>query len=323
MWLCDSARAPVRHQRSGHASGCCRRVEHWRQHGSRCWRRQHAARGHVGRRGRRALSEPCNTMMPDAFRRRSDGSQPSGTPCSPDFTASLNGAPLPSSLRPARAVTARPVAAKAVYPSTRGDMAFSDFTALVRGGRVATDPITTASGKQIMPRMPAFSTTRVTDEELLAIYNYRKAPLDPNQQPGSYCLARPEDTFMDFRTRRSATRTRAAWKAWRTPGAVDGNACVLLPRPRTPSSLPPRSATTDRPDLINRTQRVTAARGSKHRRRRDRHGSRAARQVSRSPSLRIQPWHVRFQPGGEPLPGATRRPSATGAFGQELKDMGY
>ncbi len=101
------------------------------------------------------------TMMPDAARRRGYCSTRSmAHRAVPISTASLNGAP-PAIFTTACSGCHGPTGSgKGVYPSTRGDMEFSDFTALVRGGRVATDPITTASGKQIMPRMPAFSTSQ-------------------------------------------------------------------------------------------------------------------------------------------------------------------
>jgi mono/diheme cytochrome c family protein len=250
------------------------------------------------------------TMMPDASSAGSTA-QAGGAPCSNDFSASLNGAP-PAIFTTACSGCHGPTGSgKGVYPSTRGDMAFSDFSVLVRGGRVATDPITTAGGKQIMPRMPAFSTARVTDDELLAIYNYRKAPLDPNAQPGTYCLARPEATWTDAQISDAYTR---GLKAWRTPGAVDQNACVFCHGPDaiefaalgyTDSQIYRRAFThVDQSVADDVIDMVHALRAKFH--------------ITQPPDPALaRP----FQPGGEPLPGATSA-ERDQAFGQELKDMG-
>ncbi len=154
----------------------------------------------------------------------------------------------------------------------------------------------------------------MTDEELLAIYNYRKAPLDPNQQPGTYCLARPEATWTDAQVSDAYTR---GLKAWRTPGAVDGNACVFCHGPDaiefaalgyTDSQIYRRAFThvdqSVADDVIDMV-----------------HALRAKFKITQPPDPAVaRP----FQPGGEPLPGAvSSAESETKPSGwQELKDMG-
>ena len=239
------------------------------------------------------------------------GEASAGVACNPDSTAMADGAP-PAIFTSACSGCHGPTGdGKGIYPSTRVDMPITDFIALVRGGRVSTTPQTTAQGKSIFPRMPAFSVTRVSDAELQAIYAYRTGPAAPNAKAGSYCLARPEATW-------TADQIDAAYqrglKAWRTPGTVDNNACVFCHGPDamefaalgyTDAAIYRRAFThVDQSVVDDVIDMVHALRAKYH------------IEAPPDPAL-ARP----FQPGGEPLPGATGA-ERDRAFGQELKDMG-
>ena len=237
-------------------------------------------------------------------------SEPGAVPCSADFSASINGAPPAIFTTECSGCHGPTGDGKGVYPSTRGSYSLADFSAIVRGGRVATNPITTAQGKQILPRMPEFSTTRVTDEQLLAIYNYRNGEPANKPLPSSYCLARPEATWTDAQIDEAYQR---GLKAWRTPGTVDGNACVFCHGPDAmefaalgyPDSTMYRRAFThvEQPIVDDVIDMV--------------HALRARFKITQPPDPAVaRP----FQPGGSPLPGATSA-ERDRAFGQELKDM--
>ena len=236
---------------------------------------------------------------------------PGGTPCSADSTLSLNGAP-PAAFTSSCSGCHGPTGdGKGVYPSTRIDIPLADFIALVRGGRVAETPVTTSQGKQIMPRMPAFSAAHLTDAELVAIYDYRKGPAPTSTQPGAYCLSRPEATWTETQIDEAYKR---GLKAWRTPGMVDQNACVFCHAPDAmefaalgyPDSTIYRRAFThvDQTVVDDVIDMVHALRARYH--------------ITQPPDPAVaRP----FQPGGSPLPGATAA-ERDQAFGQELKDMG-
>jgi mono/diheme cytochrome c family protein len=252
------------------------------------------------------------TSLPDGSAGASaQGGQPGSTACNPDSTFSDNGAP-PSIFTSACSNCHGPTGnGKGIYPSTRVDMSLADFTTLVRGGRVGTTPITTAQGKSIMPRMPAFSPAHVSDTELAAIYNYRKGPADPNAKAGAYCLARPEATWTDTQIDEAYQR---GLKAWRTPGTVDQNACVFCHGPDamefaalgyTDSAMYRRAFTHVDQSVVDDVIDMV-------------HALRARYHIAQPPDPAVaRP----FQPGGEPLPGASAA-ERDSAFGQELKDMG-
>ncbi len=236
---------------------------------------------------------------------------PNTAPCNPDSAASDNGAPPAIFTSACSGCHGATGSGKGVYPSTRVDMSLADFTVLVRGGRVSTTPITTSQGKQIMTRMPAFSAARVTDEQLAAIYAYRTGDAPVAAQPGTYCLARPEDAWSPAQIDEAYTR---GLKAWRTPGTVDGNACVFCHGPDAiefaalgyPDSTIYRRAFThvDQAVVDDVIDMVHALRARYH--------------ITQPPDPAVaRP----FQPGGSPLPGATAA-ERDQAFGQELKDMG-
>ncbi len=259
-----------------------------------------------------------STGMPDMPGGGSTGmpGMPSGgasnsAPCNPDSTAMADGGP-PAIFTSACSGCHGPTGdGRGIYPSTRLDMTFADFTVLVRGGRISSTAETTAQGKSIFPRMPAFSTARVSDAELQAIYDYRKGALDPNAKAGSYCLARPEATWTDTQIDDAYQR---GLKAWRTAGTVDGNACVFChgPDPMEFAALGYSDAAmyrrafthVDQPVVDDVIDMVHALRAKYH--------------ITQPPDPAVaRP----FQPGGEPLPGASSA-ERDRAFGQELKDMG-
>jgi len=199
------------------------------------------------------------------------------------------------------------------YPSLRTGYSFAQVQATVRGGIVSTKTtITTAQGKTIPARMPAFSASRVSDAELMAIYNYVSQPLPVGATaPAPYCLSRPE---AGWTTAQIQAAKDAGLKAWRTPGAVDGNACVFCHGPDpidlafigyTDSQIYRRS--------FSHTDQATA----------DAvidmvHALRAQYRITAPPNpLTYRP----FQPGGDVLPGNSSL-ARDQAFGQELKDMG-
>src|SRR5450432_3933221 len=112
------------------------------------------------------------------------------------------------------------------YPTLRrADMTLAEMTAIVRTGKTsATLNTTTAQGKNIPLKMPAFSMARISDGEIAAIFAYRGTPTAANAPvPATYCLTRPEATWTTDQVTEAYTR---GLKAWRTAGDVDQNACV-------------------------------------------------------------------------------------------------
>src|SRR5450432_3100632 len=103
------------------------------------------------------------------------------------------------------------------YPSLRrATMTLAEITAIVRTGKVSTMTTTTAQGKTIPLRMPAFSTARISDADVAAIFAYRSAPMQANAPvPATYCLTRPEATWTQDQVNTAYTE---GLKAWRTPG---------------------------------------------------------------------------------------------------------
>ena len=119
------------------------------------------------------------------------------------------------------------------YPSLRrADMTLAQITAdrSLRQGRARPPPRTTSQGKTVPLRMPAFSTARLGDGDVAAIFAWRSAiPMGQTAPvPAVYCLSRPEATWtMD----QVNTAYSNGLKAWRTPGEVDNNACVFCHGP--------------------------------------------------------------------------------------------
>jgi mono/diheme cytochrome c family protein len=237
--------------------------------------------------------------------------QPVAAQCGSDSTASANGAPPAAFISECSSCHGATASGKGSYPSLRGALTFEQLSAIVRAGRTSTKTVTTAQGKTIPLQMPAFSAARVSDAELMAIYNYRSAPLDPNAKPGAYCLSRPEATWTDAQIDEAYKR---GLKAWRTPGDVDQNACVFCHGPDAiefaalgyPDSALYRRAFThvSQPIVDDVIDMVHALRAKFH--------------ITEPPDPAVaRP----FQPGGEVLPGnsAAERDKA---FGQELKQMG-
>jgi mono/diheme cytochrome c family protein len=202
------------------------------------------------------------------------------------------------------------------YPSLRRmTMTLVEMTAIVRTGKQsATLTSKTAQGKIIPVTMPAFSTGRISDADIAAIFAYRNAPADPSLPvPAVYCLARPEATWTPDQVNAAYTTGLAAW---RKAGDVDGNACTSchaadpmdlafigysdsqIYRRAFSHQSPASQATIDAViDMV--------------------HAMRAKYNITQPPN----PATYRpFQPGGAVLPGAT--PALRDqAFGQELKDM--
>jgi mono/diheme cytochrome c family protein len=202
------------------------------------------------------------------------------------------------------------------YPTLRrADMTLAEMTAIVRGGKTsATLKTTTAQGKNIALKMPAFSTGRLSDADIAAIFAYRGTPTAANAPvPATYCLTRPEATWTADQVNEAYTR---GLKSWRTAGDVDQNACVSCHASdamdlafigysdsqiyrRAFSHINVTQSTID--DVIDMV-----------------HALRAKFNIVQPPDpAKYRP----FQPGGAVLPG-TSAALRDQAFGQELKDMG-
>jgi mono/diheme cytochrome c family protein len=200
------------------------------------------------------------------------------------------------------------------YPSLRGsNLTLAEFSAVVRAGRVSAKlTFTSSQGKTFAARMPAFSQARLTDADIAAIYAYRSTPAATNLPvPAVYCLSRPEATWTKDQIDEAYGR---GLKAWRTAGTVDGNACSFCHAADamdlafigyTDGDIYRRAFNhVDQPVVDDVIDMV--------------HALRARYNIVQPPDpLKFRP----FQPGGEPLPGATAQ-LRDKAFGQELKDMG-
>ena len=200
------------------------------------------------------------------------------------------------------------------YPTLRrADMTAAQMTAIVRAGKVSTTTETTSQGKTIPLRMPAFSTARLSDADIAAIFAYRSTPTQANAPvPAVYCLARPEATWSQDQINTAYTN---GLKSWRTAGDVDGNACVSCHAAdpmdlafigysdsqiyrRAFSHINANQQTID--DVIDMV-----------------HALRAKFNITQPPNpATFRP----FQPGGAVLPGTSAQ-QRDQAFGQELKDM--
>jgi mono/diheme cytochrome c family protein len=202
------------------------------------------------------------------------------------------------------------------YPSLRRmNMTLAEITAIVRGGKTsATLTFKTSQGKTIPAAMPNFSTTRLSDADIAAIFAYRNAPAAAGLPvPAVYCLARPEATWTTDQVNAAYT---AGLAAWRKPGDVDNNACVSchaadpmdlafigytdgqIYRRAFQHQMPASQATID--TIIDMV-----------------HAMRAKFKITQPPDPAV---YRPFQPGGAVLPGATSA-LRDQAFGQELKDM--
>jgi mono/diheme cytochrome c family protein len=205
------------------------------------------------------------------------------------------------------------------YPSLRTDTALTlaDMTTIVRAGKTsATLKFTTAQGKTIAGKMPAFSTARLTDTDIAAIFAWRSTPLPATGDapvPSTYCLTRPEASWTTDQVTAAYTK---GLTAWRTQGDVDQNACAFCHAAdpmdlafigysdsdiyrRAFAHVSANQQTID--DVIDMV-----------------HALRAKYNITQPPDpLLYRP----FQPGGAVLAGATPL-LRDQAFGQELKDMG-
>lgn len=237
------------------------------------------------------------------------------TPISPGAACPTDSTLSPGGAAPAAYITAcsschGPTASgRQYYPSLRG-FTLDRVVAAVRGGIVSTKAtVTTAQGKTIPARMPAFSAARVSEPELTAIFNYISAPLTGATAP--YCLSRPEAAWTDAQVQAAL---QAGIKAWRTPGTVDNNACTHCHGPDpidlafigyTDSQIYRRAFHhVDQPAADAIIDMV--------------HALRAQYKITAPPNpLAYRP----FQPGGDVLPGNSSL-ARDQAFGQELKDMG-
>src|SRR5205814_2082871 len=87
---------------------------------------------------------------------------------------------------------------RGVYPSLHNmALTLQDVTAVVRAGKVSTtNKFTSSQGVSFPARMPAFSTARVSDADIAAIFAWRNTPANPNAPvPAVYCLTRPEASW--------------------------------------------------------------------------------------------------------------------------------
>jgi mono/diheme cytochrome c family protein len=199
------------------------------------------------------------------------------------------------------------------YPSLRGTLTLAELTTIVRGGRISDKlMVKTAEGKSIPARMPAFSTTRLSDGDIASIYAYRTAAPDAKAPvPAVYCLSRPEASWTPTQIDEAYTR---GLKAWRTQGDVDQNACAFCHAADamdlafigyTDGAIYRRAFTHVSQPVVDDVIDMV-------------HALRAKYKIVQPPDpIKYRP----FQPGGAVLPGATAA-ERDKAFGQELKDMG-
>ncbi|HEY2899909.1 MAG TPA: cytochrome c [Polyangia bacterium] len=199
---------------------------------------------------------------------------------------------------------------KLYYPNLRANLTLDYVRSVVRAGKVSDKTtITTVEGKTIPARMPAFNLARVSEPELMAIYQYLSTPLDPNAQTPPYCLSRPEATWTDAQITEAYQR---GLQAWRSAGTVDGNACGFCHGPDgmefaalgfTDSQLYRRAFThVDQATADSVIDMVHALRARFH-----------LSAPSNPATTRV------FQPGGEVLPGVDNN-ARDQAFGAYMKD---
>jgi mono/diheme cytochrome c family protein len=200
------------------------------------------------------------------------------------------------------------------YPSLRrATMTLAEMTTIVRTGKVSVTMETTAQGKTIPIRMPAFSPARISDADIAGIFAYRNSPMQANAPvPAVYCLSRPEATWTKDQIDTAYTN---GLKAWRTPGEVDNNACVSCHAadPMDLAFIGYSDAQIYRRAFshINANQATIDAVIDMV------HALRAKFNIVQPPDpLKYRP----FQPGGAVLAGTTAQ-LRDQAFGQELKDM--
>jgi mono/diheme cytochrome c family protein len=201
------------------------------------------------------------------------------------------------------------------YPTLRrADMTLAQMTTIVRSGKISTTTETTSQGKTIPLRMPAFSTNRISDADIAAVFAWRGATIPAGQKapvPATYCLSRPEANW-------TADQVDMAYKtgltAWRTPGEVDNNACVgcHAADPMDLAFIGYSDAQMYRRAFSHVMNQATI----------DAvidmvHALRAKYSIVQPPDpLQYRP----FQPGGAVLPGNSAQ-ERDQAFGQELSDM--
>jgi cytochrome c553 len=198
------------------------------------------------------------------------------------------------------------------YPTLRKTMTLTELTAVVRTGRVSTTVnFQTSQGKSIPATMPAFSTTRLSDADIAAIFAYRSTPAAANLPvPAVYCLSRPEATWTSTQIDEAYTR---GLKAWRTPGTVDQNACAFCHASDamdlafigyTDGDIYRRAFNHVSQPIVDDVIDMV-------------HALRAKYKIVQPPDpIKFRP----FQPGGEVLPGATAQ-ERDKAFGQSLKTV--
>jgi mono/diheme cytochrome c family protein len=243
----------------------------------------------------------------------STGAQ-SATACPTDATLTVNGSAPAIFITECSSCHGPTGNGRLYYPPLRTGFTLAQVQAAVRGGIISTKTtLTTPQGKMIQAQMPAFMPSRVSDAELMAIYNYISQPPttpDPNAATPQYCLSRPEASW-------TADQVTAAYQAglaaWRKPGTVDGNACAFCHGPDpmdlayigySDSQIYRRSFShTDQPTADAVIDMV--------------HAIRAQFQITAPPD----PSTFRpFQPGGDVLAGSSSL-ERDQSFGQELKDM--
>jgi hypothetical protein len=201
------------------------------------------------------------------------------------------------------------------YPSLRrADMTIAQMTLIVRSGKISTNTETTSQGKTVPLRMPAFSTARISDADIAAVFAWRSAAIPMGQTapvPSVYCLARPEASWTADQVTTAYTN---GLKAWRTPGEVDNNACVgcHAADPMDLAFIGYSDAQMYRRAFSHVMNQATI----------DAvidmvHALRAKYNIVQPPDpLTYRP----FQPGGAVLPGNSAQ-ERDQAFGQELSDM--
>jgi mono/diheme cytochrome c family protein len=239
-------------------------------------------------------------------------SVPAAAKCPTDSTISLNGSAPAAFVTACSSCHGATAGGRQYYPSLRGGFPFEHVQTIVRGGVVsAKTKITTAQGKIIPAQMPAFSTSRLSDAELKAIFDYISLPAAGATTAPVYCLSRPEAAWTPAQIQAAKA---AGLKAWRAPGTVDGNACVschsadpidLAFIGYSDSQIYRRSFShTDQATADAVIDMVHALRAEYH--------------ITSPPNpLTYRP----FQPGGDVLPGNSSL-ARDQAFGQELTDMG-
>jgi mono/diheme cytochrome c family protein len=237
------------------------------------------------------------------------------TPSCGDATAQTAGAAPPIFVTECASCHGMTADGRSGYPSLRrADMTLADMTAIVRGGKTSTTTEVTSQGKTIPLRMPAFSTNRLTDADIGAIFAWRGLAVPAGQTapvPAVYCLSRPEATWTQDQINTAYTN---GLTAWRTPGEVDNNACVGC-HAADPMDLA----------YIGYSDAQMYRRAFSHVQNQATidavidmvHALRAKYNIVQPPNpVTYRP----FQPGGAVLPGNSAQ-ERDQAFGQELSDM--